>query len=93
MSGAAQQAAVQADLPDLLERVAELVDIPSVSRNEAAIADHVEAALSRHERPRGAPSSATTSSPVRTSGCPQRLILAGHLDTVPAERQREGRRR
>ncbi|HUR48876.1 MAG TPA: succinyl-diaminopimelate desuccinylase [Acidimicrobiales bacterium] len=67
--------------PDLLARTAELVDIASVSHNETALADHVERVLR-----------ATTldvervgdNVVARTSlGRSQRLLLAGHLDTVP----------
>lgn len=68
--------------PDLLRRVAELVDIPSVSGHEQAIADHVEAILGGHNglevRRLGDNVLARTN-----LGLPQRLVLAGHLDTVP----------
>mgnify|MGYP000421500893 CR=1 FL=1 len=67
--------------PDLLSRTVELVDIASVSHHETAIADHVERLL------RG------TSLLVERVGdnvvartqpaFGQRLLLAGHLDTVP----------
>jgi succinyl-diaminopimelate desuccinylase len=69
---------------DLLALTAELVDIPSVSHHEGAIADHVEAALTavpwlqveRHEH----------NVVARTDlGRSARLILAGHTDTVPAD--------
>ena len=67
---------------DLLAATAELVAIPSVSHDEAAIATTVEKAL--------APCSGLTVERVgdnvvaRTElGRPQRLVLAGHLDTVP----------
>jgi succinyl-diaminopimelate desuccinylase len=67
---------------DLLAATAELVAIPSVSHDEAAIATVVEKAL--------APCSALTVERIgdnvvaRTElGRPQRLVLAGHLDTVP----------
>jgi succinyl-diaminopimelate desuccinylase len=70
------------DPAGLLERVADLVDIPSVSRNEKAIADHVAALLA------GATHLETMrlgdNVLARTSlGRASRLILAGHLDTVP----------
>ncbi|MBW3537297.1 MAG: succinyl-diaminopimelate desuccinylase [Actinobacteria bacterium] len=68
--------------PDLLLRTAELVDIASVSHHESALADHVETFLREH-----------TSLEVRrvgdnvvartALGQGQRLLLAGHLDTVP----------
>jgi succinyl-diaminopimelate desuccinylase len=61
---------------------ADLVDIESVSGNEARIADAVEAAIRRHEslsvRRLG------NVVIVRTDlGRPERVVLAGHLDTVP----------
>jgi succinyl-diaminopimelate desuccinylase len=67
---------------DLLGATAELVAIPSVSRDEAAIATLVEKAL--------APCSTLRVDRIgdnvvaRTElGRSQRLVLAGHLDTVP----------
>lgn len=67
---------------DPIDLTAALIDIPSVSRDEKRIADEVEAALR-----------AQTSFEVvrngdavlaRTNlGRPSRVILAGHLDTVP----------
>lgn len=67
---------------DLLGLTAELVDIVSVSHDESAIADRVHALLS------GAPHLEVRrlgdNVLARTSfGRPMRLILAGHLDTVP----------
>jgi succinyl-diaminopimelate desuccinylase len=68
---------------DLLAATAELVAIPSVSRGERAIADHVEAALRgcawlRVER-------IGDNVVARTDlGRPERVVIAGHLDTVPA---------
>ena len=69
-------------MTDLLQRCAELVDIPSVSHNEAAITDHIEAELR-----------AVPWLDVERVGCnvvarthldrAQRLIIAGHTDTVP----------
>ncbi|HWC38176.1 MAG TPA: M20/M25/M40 family metallo-hydrolase, partial [Acidimicrobiales bacterium] len=69
-------------MTDLLARSAELVDIPSVSHHEAAIADHVETAL------RAAPwlevDRVANTVVARTHlGRARRLVLAGHLDTVP----------
>jgi succinyl-diaminopimelate desuccinylase len=67
---------------DLLALSAELVDIPSVSHGEASIADRVEAVL------RAAPwlqvDRVANTVVARTQlGHDQRLVLAGHLDTVP----------
>ena len=70
-------------MTDLLALTAELVDIPSVSHFEEAIADHVEAVL------RGVPWLAVdrlgNNVVARTAlDRRSRLVLAGHLDTVPA---------
>jgi succinyl-diaminopimelate desuccinylase len=66
--------------PDLL--TAALIDIPSVSRDERRIADEVEAALREqtgYEVIRNGDAVLA-----RTDlGRPSRVILAGHLDTVP----------
>ncbi len=67
---------------DPIDLTAALVDIPSVSRDEARIADEVQAALQEQ----------TGFEVVRNGdavlartdlGRPTRVILAGHLDTVP----------
>lgn len=68
---------------DLLAFTAELVDIASVSHHEEAIADYVEALL------RGVPwltiDRVGKNVVARTQlARDQRLVLAGHLDTVPA---------
>ena len=68
---------------DPIELTAALVDIPSESRDEAGIADEVEAALraqtSGFEVIRNGDAVLA-----RTSlGRPSRVLLAGHLDTVP----------
>lgn len=71
-----------------------LVDIPSPSRDERAIADAVEAALAEVVASGGQPFDAATGSTriervgncvvARTErGLPSRVVLAGHLDTVP----------
>lgn len=69
---------------DPIELTAALVDIPSESRDEARLADEVEAALraqtSGFEIVRNG-----NAVLARTSlGRPSRVLLAGHLDTVPA---------
>ena len=70
---------------DAVSLTRQLVDIESVSRNEQRIADEVEAALrtldhltvSRHGHTVVA----------RTDlGRPERVVIAGHLDTVPVNR-------
>ena len=67
---------------DAATLTARLVDIESVSRDEEAIADAVEAAL------RGCPHLVVSrlghSVVARTElGRPERVVIAGHLDTVP----------
>lgn len=67
---------------DLLAATAALVDIPSVSHDEGAITDHIE------DRLRAVPWLEVTridhNVVARTNlGRAQRLILAGHTDTVP----------
>lgn len=67
---------------DVASLTAALVDVPSVSGDEVAIADAVEAAL----RSLGYLDVSRDGNVVvaRTDlGRPQRLVLAGHLDTVP----------
>ncbi len=68
---------------DPIALTAALVDIPSVSRDEQRIADEVEAAL--HEQTTGFEILRTGNTVLaRTDhGLPSRVILAGHLDTVP----------
>ncbi len=69
-------------IPDLLRLTAELVDIPSVSHDEAAITDHIAAIFERLE---GFTVDRVGANLVaRTNlGHAQRLVLAGHTDTVP----------
>ncbi|MDT4944189.1 MAG: succinyl-diaminopimelate desuccinylase, partial [Pseudonocardiales bacterium] len=61
---------------------AALIDVPSVSGNEGPLADLVEAALRRYD---GLATERDGNVVLaRTSlGRPQRIVLAGHLDTVP----------
>jgi succinyl-diaminopimelate desuccinylase len=76
-------AAVQLDLSlDPAELTARLVDIPSVSGDEAELADAIGAALA------GLPHldlhRSGNALVARTDlGRPQRVVLAGHIDTVP----------
>lgn len=66
----------------LLDLTAELVAIPSVSHNEQAICAYVEAEL--RKLPWLEVERVGDNLVARTKlGCPQRLILGGHLDTVP----------
>jgi succinyl-diaminopimelate desuccinylase len=73
-----------APVTDLLARTAELVAIPSESHSEAALADHVERRLRAlgHLRLERIGDNVVA----RTAlGRPLRLVVAGHLDTVPAD--------
>jgi len=70
-------------VPDLLAATAELVAIPSVSHSEGLLADHVESDLRRVDRlavDRVGDNVIGRSHLGRAS----RIVLAGHLDTVPA---------
>jgi succinyl-diaminopimelate desuccinylase len=67
---------------DLLHLAAELVDIPSVSRKEAALADRVEALLAPHDFLEVERVGDSVVARTRFDR-PERLLLAGHLDTVP----------
>ena len=69
---------------DPIALTAALVDIPSESRDEARIADEVEAAL-RAQTVGFEVLRAGNAVLARTDlGLPSRVMLAGHLDTVPA---------
>lgn len=68
-------------MPDLLARTAQLVDIASVSHHEAALADHVERAL--RDTPLKVERVGDNVVARTALGRSQRLLLAGHLDTVP----------
>ncbi|CAN5234782.1 succinyl-diaminopimelate desuccinylase [soil metagenome] len=71
---------------DPIALTAALVDIPSVSRDEARIADEVEAALRAQASPSLGFEVVRNGNAVlaRTNrGLPTRVMLAGHLDTVP----------
>lgn len=71
-----------ADGTDLLGLTAALVDIPSVSRDEGAIADHVEQRLRTFDHL--AVERVDDNVVARTdAGRGRRVVLAGHLDTVP----------
>ena len=81
-SGPAGGARIVVAVLDLLDLAAELVDIPSESHDETAIADHFEARLadaSHLDVERVA-----NNVVARTNiGAEHRLVVAGHLDTVP----------
>src|SRR3954467_5529808 len=78
-------------LPDrLAARALELIDVPSESRNESDLAAHVLEAL----EPVGARDAGDTCVLAGTTERGERplVLLAGHLDTVPAQDNRPGRR-
>lgn len=69
----------------LSERTLELVDVPSESRQEAAIAAHVLGTLESGGVPvRDAGDTCILAGTTAPAGRPW-LLLAGHLDTVPAQ--------
>jgi succinyl-diaminopimelate desuccinylase len=76
--------------PDLLALTASLVAIPSVSHDEGALTDHLEAALRplRHlQVERVGPNLVARTHLDRAT----RVVLAGHTDTVPADGNAEAR--
>jgi succinyl-diaminopimelate desuccinylase len=70
----------------LAARTLELIDVPSESRDEAALAAHVLAVL----RAGGVEARDAGDGCVVAGAGP--VVLAGHLDTVPAQGNRPGRR-
>jgi succinyl-diaminopimelate desuccinylase len=68
----------------LAERALELIDVPSESRDEAALAEHVLRVL----QPAGAQDAGDRCVVIRPNA---RIVLAGHLDTVPAQGNLPGR--
>jgi succinyl-diaminopimelate desuccinylase len=75
---------VELDLAgDPVELTAALVDIPSVSEDEALIAESVEAALRTQAKHLEVIRSGNTVLARTTLGRPSRVVMAGHLDTVP----------
>src|SRR4051794_18206296 len=75
-------------MPDLAARTLELVDIASESRDEDALAAHLLSVL------RGARDAGDTCVLAGVTERRERplVLLAGHLDTVPAQDNRPGRR-
>jgi succinyl-diaminopimelate desuccinylase len=74
----------------LAARVLELVDVPSESRAEAALARHVLGVLG--DRARDAGNTCVLAGATRRGERPL-VLLAGHLDTVPAQGNLPGARR
>jgi succinyl-diaminopimelate desuccinylase len=71
----------------LLARTLALVDIPSPSREEGPILDHVRAEMAR------LPLRLDTGSALLYGPRDARVVLAGHVDTVPAQGNLPGARR
>jgi len=69
---------------DPIELTAALVDIPSESRKEARLADEVEAALRAQTSGFEIVRNGNAVLARTALGRPSRVLLAGHLDTVPA---------
>jgi succinyl-diaminopimelate desuccinylase len=69
---------------DPIALTAALVDIPSESRHETRIADEVEAALRAQTRGLEIVRNGNAVLARTHLGRPSRVVLAGHLDTVPA---------
>jgi succinyl-diaminopimelate desuccinylase len=74
----------------LAARTLELVNIPSESRNEAAIAAHVRSLVPASFEPEYAGEDAFVWATPRRDGRPL-VVLAGHYDTVPAQENIPGR--
>ena len=78
------------DLADrLADRVLELVDVPSESRHEAELAAHVLDVLGGRARDAG---DSCVLAGTTERGARPLVLLAGHLDTVPAQGNLPGRR-
>jgi succinyl-diaminopimelate desuccinylase len=79
-------------MTDLLALTEELCAVPSVSGNEAALADIVEARLKAHA-PKLAVERIGQNVVARTEyGLERRIVLGGHLDTVPPNDNQQPRR-
>ena len=84
--------AVPADLGErLAARTLELVDVPSESREEAELAAHVAGILRAGGVPVRDAGDGCLVAGAAAEGA-ARVLLAGHLDTVPAQGNRPGRR-
>ena len=75
---------------DLLDLAAELVDIPSESHQEAALADFFEYRL-RNESQLDVHRIGDSVIAKSELGREHRLVIAGHLDTVPANDNQSAR--
>jgi succinyl-diaminopimelate desuccinylase len=77
---------------DPVDLTAALVDVPSESEREAVLADAVEAALRAQAPHLELVRSGNTVLARTTLGRPTRVVFAGHLDTVPENRNLPVRR-
>jgi succinyl-diaminopimelate desuccinylase len=73
----------------LADRVLEIVNVPSESRAEAPLASHVLGVLGDRARDAG---DTCVLAGVTSKGARPLVLLAGHLDTVPAQGNLPGRR-
>lgn len=76
-------------LADVVELTRAICDVESVSGNEKVLADAVEAALRRIEGLEVLRDGDAVVARTRL-GRPERVVLAGHLDTVPLARRLDG---
>ena len=77
---------------DIVDLAAAIVDVESVSGYESALADAVERALRAHAGHLTVQRDGDTVIARTDLGRPQRVLLAGHLDTVPVARNLPSRR-
>jgi len=76
----------------LAERTLALVDVPSESRDEAALAGRIERVLREGGVAVRDPGDTCVLAGTLERGARPLVLLAGHLDTVPAQSNRPGRR-
>jgi succinyl-diaminopimelate desuccinylase len=76
---------IDADGSDLLALTAALVDIPSVSHDEARLAGEIDTWLARHAPALARTRSGNTVVARTERGHDRRIVLGGHLDTVPPD--------
>ena len=79
-------------MADLAARTLELVDIASESRDEAALAAHILGVLRESGVPARDAGDMCVLAGTTEKGERPLVLLAGHLDTVPAQDNRPGRR-
>ena len=68
---------------DVVTLTEQLVNIESVTHDEAGDRRRRRGGAARPAAPRPSPGAATPSSPAPTLGLGERVVIAGHLDTVP----------